>query len=305
MTKEAIKRKIKELRLKSKTVALSSVVVLGMHAAKAQSSMPEQNPKQDNKEMIAPTPKNNLEITPVEKHGIRAAAAATAMGLNTMEMFDLSNVTWDVEMANGISGCDVSDKIAASTAAGLPHNRDNHHCLAGVKAILRKAGINIDDCTGSAYKAAAKLRSMPDQFTEIKCDYSVLPYLPEGTVVVQDHGRGRDAPDGHIFVIKEENGKKVQRCGQRSQWQLPRNNRRGRTGQRYGKMSVFIPSGCTVDQETFAILYEKNCLKSEALAILAPRIEVVAEVENKLPQSSEQALQVNPQALKRQASRAE
>ncbi len=301
MTKQATKRKIDELRAKIKAAALTATVVLNMQTAKAQPNTPEQDPKQDNKEMIAPAPENNIEFTPEENLGIRAAAAAAAMGLNTMEMFDLKNVEWNAEMASGISGSETSDRIAAKAATNRT-NKDERHCLAGVKSILRSSGINIDNCGKHAYMAAAYLRNMPDKFTEIKCDYSVLPYLPEGTVVVQDHGKGKDAPSGHIFVISEERGKKVQRCGQSSQWSLPENDSRGRSGQHYGKMSVFVPTSCMIDERTCYILYEKGCLNPDVAEILAPRIAKLDKIDNELSDNLHDTLQVTPQMIRTRLS---
>ena len=304
MTKEATKRRIDSLRAKLRAAALTATVVLGMNA-KAQPNMNKQDPKQDDTEMIAPAPQNGLEVVPEERPSIRAAAAASAMGFNTLEAFDLSNVTWDVEMANGISGCETSNKIASCISAGLGHNKDNHHCLAGVKAILRKAGVNIDNCGRSAYMAAAKLREMTDVFTEIKCDYSVLPYLPEGTVVVQGHGKNGEAKDGHIFVISEEAGKKVQRCGQRDQWQLPKNNNR-RTKRRmehYGNMSVFVPTDCLIDQETFAKLYDMGCVNPYINSMLTQKIAKLEEVDNGLTTNAQNTLQITPQMIEQKTQR--
>ena len=301
MTKQATKRKIDELRAKIKAAALTATVVLGMQAAKAQPASPEQDPKQDNKEMVAPAPKNDIEVTSEENLGIRAAAAAAAMGLNTMEMFDLKNVEWNAEMASGISGSETSDRIAAKAATNRT-NKDERHCLAGVKSILRSSGINIDNCGKHAYMAAAYLRNMPDKFTEIKCDYSVLPYLPEGTVVVQYHGKGKDAPSGHIFVISEERGKKVQRCGQSIQWSLPENDSRGRSGQHYGKMSVFVPTSCMIDERTCYILYEKGCLNPDVAEILAPRIAKLDKIDNELSDNLHDTLQVTPQMIRTRLS---
>lgn len=303
MTKEATKRRIDSLRAKLRAAALTATVVLGMNA-KAQQKVAQQDPKQNDTEMVAPAPQNGLEVVPEERPSIRAAATASATGVNTLgSLVNLKNFTWDVEMANGISGCETSDKIA-NHAVKVKCNTDNQHCYRGVLTILEEAGIHIDNPGLSAYMAIPKLRKMPE-FKEIKCDYSALPHLPEGTVVVQDHGKNGEAKHGHIFVISEENGKKVQRCGQRDQWQLPKNNNR-RTKRRmehYGSLHVFVPTDCLIDQETFAKLYEMGCINPELVSMLTEKVDKLEEVENGLTTSAQNTLQITPQMIERKTQR--
>lgn len=304
MTKEATKRRIDSLRAKLRAAALTATVVLGMNA-KAQPNMNKQDPKQDDTEMVAPAPQNGLEVAPEERPSIKAAAAATARGVNTLgALVNLTNVTWDDEMASGISGCKLSDDLN-DCATKVKCNTDNQHCYRGVMEIWKRAGIHINNPGLSAYMAIDKLREMPDLFTEIKCDYSALPHLPGGTVVVQDHGKNGEAKHGHIFVISEENGKKVQRCGQRKQWNLPKNNNR-RTQRRmehYGSMHVFVPTDCLIDQETFAKLYDMGCVNPDLVSMLTKTVGKLEEVENGLTTNAQNTLRITPQMIERKTQR--
>ncbi|MBR1648592.1 MAG: hypothetical protein IJ689_03225 [Alphaproteobacteria bacterium] len=267
---------------KLKALGLSALLFISSQIARAQSSDHVQDREQDLTESRADTSANTIKITPAApKNGIRAAAANLAMdvdfmsnflmeeGENALENFEVAGVEWSRAMAQGIEAGEFNRMVSSCTNAGIPFNRDGHHCYAGVKAILRKAGINLEGA--HAYEAAAQLRAHPD-FVELKCDYSVLPCLPEGTIVVQDHGRGRQAPDGHIFVTKKENGTMVQKCGKT--YNLPQDDFRSRrTGEHYGQLSVFLHKSCTLGLETLANLYERGCFKNSAEDMLIPVLQ--------------------------------
>ena len=258
-----------------KTLLLSVLTMATTHLAKAQQESAARDPNTFNVEQSADTVRN-----PIVKNsdtGLRAAAAELAMdvdfmsnflieeGENTLSNFNLSNITITEEVADGIEAGKMStslNRYALTTNSG---NSDGKHCYRGTKNILNKYGISL---TGDhAYEAVDQLRKIPE-FTEIKCDYSMLGYLPGGTVVGQ--GKGTTA-SGHIFVIGEQNGRKVQRCGRT--YQLPTSNRRGSSGQRYGGLYVFVPSDCKLSLDATADLYTKGCFNTPPEEFLLPLLE--------------------------------
>lgn len=272
------KREIKSSSGKAsrwKTLLLSVLTLATSHLAKAQQESSTHTPDTFKTEQSADTVYN--PIVRNSDTGLRAAAAELAMdvdfmsnflieeGENTLSNFNLSNITITEEVADGIEAGKMSTSLNRYALTTNYGNSDGRHCYRGTKNILNKYGISL---TGDhAYEAAEQLRKIPE-FTEIKCDYSMLGYLPGGTVVVQ--GKGTTA-SGHIFVIGEQNGRKVQKCGRT--YQLPTSNRRGSSGQHYGDLYVFVPSDCKLSLDATADLYSKGCFNISPEEFLLPILE--------------------------------
>ncbi len=210
-----------------------------------------------------PQATNNKKSNAVDNEtGLKAAAAELAgnadfmanflveEGENIAKNFDMKNFDLTADMTKGIengNSCEDLNRFALSSNTGNP---DGQHCYRGTKDILKNVGINLSGA--NAYEAVGQLRALP-QFTEIKCNYDMLPYVPKGSVVVQGKGNTKS---GHIFVVSQDaNGNKFQRCGRT--YPLPTSNLRSRrSGQRYGGLYVFIPSDCKLDFETTLNLYK-------------------------------------------------
>lgn len=281
---------------KWKTLLISTLTLATTHFAKAQQEYNTQDQNTFKTEQNAPRPKAhdnssdvyNLTSTdstvntvnaqkPVGDTGLRAAAAELAMdvdfmsnflieeGENTLGNFNLQDITLTEDMADGIEAGKSSstlNKYALTTNIG---NSDGKHCYRGTKNILNKYGISLSG--NHAYEAIGQLRNIPE-FTEIKCSYEMLKYLPGGTVVVQDKGT---TASGHIFVIGEQSGRKVQKCGRT--YELPTSNRRGSSGQHYGGLCVFVPSDCKLSLDLTAELYAKGCFNTPPEEFLLPILE--------------------------------
>lgn len=86
------------------------------------------------------------------------------------------------------------------------------YCYRGVKRMFNLAHLGKMDGR-SAYMAKAYLDKNP-HFVRINCNVSDLKYLPTGTVVVFDKGKRGIRPHGHIGVLDEVKGKKVERSGE-------------------------------------------------------------------------------------------
>ena len=188
-------------------------------------------------------------------------------GENIAKNFDMKDFDLTAEMTKGIengSSCEDLNRFALSSKTGNP---DGHHCYRGTKDILKNVGINLSG--ENAYEAVGQLRALP-QFTEIKCDYDMLPYVPKGSVVVQGKGNTKS---GHIFVVSQDtNGNKFQRCGRT--YPLPKSNLRNRrSGQRYGGLYVFIPSDCKLDFETTLNLYREGNFNISAEDMIYQRLK--------------------------------
>lgn len=257
-----------------KTLLVTALTLATTHFAKAQQEPSAQDPDTVKTEQTANKPQ-----TPAKNNdtGLRAAAAELAMdvdfmsnflieeGENTLSNFNMRNITLTEDVADGIEAGEQSTKLNRYALTTNYGNSDGRHCYRGTKNILSKNGISLEG--SHAYEAVEQLRNLP-QFTEIKCDYSMLGYLPGGTVVVQ--GKGTTA-SGHIFVIGEQNGKKVQKCGRT--YQLPTSNRRGSSGQHYDGLYVFVPSDCKLSLDATADLYSKGCFKTSPEDFLLPILE--------------------------------
>lgn len=283
-----------------KTFLFSALTIASTHFVKAQQTEKEYDPNIAQTEQTVPLPEsrslsqkggadgdfyvtakkdtlkggNANAKTPNNDTGLRAAAAELAMdvdfmsnflieeGENVLSNFNMQGVTLTEDMADGIEAGEGSarlNKFALTTNYG---NSDGRHCFRGTKNILNKYGISLSG--EHAYEAVDQLRAIPE-FTEIKCDYDMLGLLPGGTVVVQGKGTTNS---GHIFVIGEQNGRKVQKCGRT--YQLPTSNRRGSSGQRYGGLYVFVPSDCKLSLDLTADLYARGAFSVSPEELLLP-----------------------------------
>ena len=236
----------------------------------------EQTVGKKNAQQVTNNKKSN---TADNETGLKAAAAELAgnadfmanflleEGENIAKNFDMKDFDLTAEMTKGIengSSCEDLNRFALSSKTGNP---DGHHCYRGTKDILKNVGINLSG--ENAYEAVGQLRALP-QFTEIKCDYDMLPYVPKGSVVVQGKGNTKS---GHIFVVSQDtNGNKFQRCGRT--YPLPKSNLRNRrSGQRYGGLYVFIPSDCKLDFETTLNLYREGNFNISAEDMIYQRLK--------------------------------
>ncbi len=192
-------------------------------------------------------------------------------GENRFDNFNFSNEPMTEEILSELEESDFCNKLQAA-GKKCRSNYNGRLCYHGTKDILRSVGISLSG--RHAYMASSQLEKL-DEFVEVNCSYAMLKHCPNGTIVVQEKG---STTSGHIFVIGENNrGEKVQWCGR--EYKLPVNNRRGSTGQKYGKLRVFIPADCLTSFDLTADLYEKGCFKNTVEDMLIP---VIKKQENDL-----------------------
>ncbi len=204
-------------------------------------------------------------------------------GENRFSNFNFKNIPMSEEVLSGLEESDFCNTLQ-NVGKKCRSNSNGKLCYHGTKDILRSVGISLYG--RHAYMASSQLEKL-DEFVEVDCTYAMLKHCPNGTVVVQEKGT---TASGHIFVIGENNqGEKVQWCGR--EYKLPVNNRRGTTGQKYGKLRVFIPSDCITSFDLTADLYEKGCFKNSVEDMLIPAIK---EQENDLKNRKVITTKANP-----------
>ena len=192
-------------------------------------------------------------------------------GENRFANFNFENRPMTEEILSELEESEFCDKLQTA-GKKCRSNYNGKLCYHGTKDILSSVGISLSG--KHAYMASTQLEKL-DEFVEANCSYAMLKYCPNGTVVVQEKG---STISGHIFVIGENSrGEKVQWCGR--EYKLPANNRRGSTGQKYGKLRVFIPADCLTSFDLTADLYEKGFFKNPVEDMLIP---VIKKQENDL-----------------------
>lgn len=192
-------------------------------------------------------------------------------GENRFANFNFEDVPMTEDILSELEESEFCNKLQTA-GKKCRSNYNGRLCYHGTKDILGSVGISLSG--KHAYMASAQLEKL-DEFVEVNCSYAMLKHCPNGTVVVQEKGT---TTSGHIFVIGENSrGEKVQWCGR--EYKLPVNNRRGSTGQKYGKLRVFIPADCLTSFDLTADLYEKGFFKNPVEDMLIP---VLQKQENDL-----------------------
>ena len=192
-------------------------------------------------------------------------------GENRFANFNFGNQPMTEEILSELEESDFCNKLQTA-GKKCRSNHNGKLCYHGTKDILRSVGISLYG--KHAYMASSQLEKL-DEFVEVNCSYAMLKHCPNGTVVVQEKG---STASGHIFVIGENSrGEKVQWCGR--EYKLPVSSRRGSSGQKYGKLRVFIPADCLTSFDLTADLYEKGFFKNPVEDMLIP---VLQKQENDL-----------------------
>ncbi len=156
--------------------------------------------------------------------------------------FDLKGRTFTADELAEIGQCELSEQIQKTaqktSKRGLPKKGQQTYCLSAVKSFFAQNGITID-AQRFAYRAVSGFQSN-ENFTEVEADMSNFRSLPDGAVIAWEKGTTRY---GHI-AMKIGNKEFCDFV-----YNLRTNNRRGSSGQRYGKPHIFILKDMTFSKE--------------------------------------------------------
>ncbi len=173
---------------------------------------------------------------------------------NTAGNFNLNGRKWTEEELQMIGQCPLSKKIIDTAQdkakRGAPKGGQQTYCLGAVKSFFSQNGINID-AQYYAYRAVEGLQNN-ENFTELEVDMDKTHSLPDGALMAWEKGTTRY---GHIAM----------KVGSKEYcdfvYNLRTHNRRGSTGQRYGKLHVFILKDMVFSKELTEKLISEGRLK--------------------------------------------
>ena len=147
--------------------------------------------------------------------------------------FNLEGRTFTAEELAEIGQCELNEQIQKTAQKtdkrGVPKKGQQTYCLGAVKSFFAKHGITID-AQRFAYRAVTGFQAN-ENFTEVEAEMNNFRSLPDGAVIAWEKGTTRY---GHV-AMKIGNKEFCDFV-----YNLRTHNRRGSSGQRYGKPHVFI-----------------------------------------------------------------
>ncbi len=233
-------------------LALVSATLTGSGSAPA-APLPSSSPKSPNTETVTP-PKPTSHVITAEEMQELMADNLIASHKNTAGNFNLSGRKWTEEELQMIGQCPLSEKVIDTAQdyakRGAPKKGQQTYCLGAVKSFFSRNGITID-AQRFAYRAVEGLQNN-EHFTELEVDMKKTHSLPDGALMAWEKGTTRY---GHIAM----------KVGSKEYcdfvYNLRTHNRRGSTGQRYGKLHVFILKDMVFSEELTEKLIAEGRLK--------------------------------------------
>lgn len=233
-------------------LALLSTTLTGSGSAPA-ATTPSPTKNDNRTEHVVPARQSSQLITAEEMQDL-IADNLVASHKNTAGNFDLNGRKWSEEELQMIGQCPLSEKIIDTAQdnakRGAPKRGQQTYCLGAVKSFFSQNGITID-AQRFAYRAVEGLQNN-EHFTELEVDMNKTHSLPDGALMAWEKGTTRY---GHIAM----------KVGSKEYcdfvYNLRTHNRRGSTGQRYGKMHVFILKDMVFSEELTEKLVAEGRLK--------------------------------------------
>lgn len=254
MEKQTLWQKVKDkVRRGSIKLALLSATLLGNGSATAATSSPSAPEENSTKtEKVTKTASKDW-IAPMNMDELLAEQLVDE-GQNLIGNFNLEGRAFSPEELQQIEQCELNQKIINTAMKqarrGAPKKGQQTYCLGAVKDFYADNGIIID-AQRYAYRAVEGLKKN-DNFSGISVKMSDFDNMPDGALIAWEKGTTRY---GHIAM----------KVGQKEVcdyiYNLRQHNRRGSTGQRYGKPHIFILKQMGLSEELAQKLIKEGRLK--------------------------------------------
>ena len=286
MEKQSLWQKVKDkIRHGSIKLALLSTTLLGNGSVNvsANTTSPDQNPTK--KELASAKPVQE-KVATIDMDKL-IAEQLMAEGQNIIGNFNLEGREFGPEDLQMIEQCELNQDIIATAQKnarrGAPKKGQQTYCLGAVKGFFSANGITID-AQRFAYRAVEGLQKN-ENFSEINVKMSDFPNMPDGALMAWEKGTTRY---GHVAMKVGEK----EFCDYI--YNLRTHNRRGNSGQRYGKPHIFILKQMGVSAELAKKLIKEGRLKDSVKRhmIALNKIENMRyklDVQDLLPQRLEAA----------------
>ena len=186
-------------------------------------------------------------------------------GKNIAGNFNLDGRTFTAEELGEIGQSELNEKIQETAKKiakrGVPQKGQQTYCLGAVKSFYAKHGITID-AQRFAYRAVTGFQNN-ENFTEVGVEMENFKSLPDGTVIAWEKGT---TSYGHVAM----------KIGSKEfcdfVYNLRTHNRRGSSGQRYGKPHTFILKNMPFSKKLTKKLIEEGrldpSLEKQTLAMI-------------------------------------
>ena len=253
MEKQSLWQKVKDkIRHGSIKLALLSTTLLGNGSVNinAAPTSPDNNPTK--KEISSAKPVHN-KVATIDMDEV-IAEQLIEQGQNIIGNFNLEGRDFGPEDLQMIEQCELNQDIIATAQKnarrGAPKKGQQTYCLGAVKGFYSTNGIIID-AQRFAYRAVDGLKKN-ENFSEINVEMANFPSMPDGALMAWEKGTTRY---GHIAMKVGEK----EFCDY--VYNLRTHNRRGNSGQRYGKPHIFILKQMGVSEELAKKLIKEGRLK--------------------------------------------
>ena len=179
-----------------------------------------------------------------------------ASGQDVIGNFNLEGREFSPEELQMIKQCEqslgVMQTAKKKSKTGRPTPGQQTYCLGAVKEIYALNGIYIA-ADRFAYRAVTGLQQN-DEFVELNVPICNFRYMPDISIMAWEKGTTRY---GHVAI----------KIGEKEYcdyvYNLRKNNRRGSSGQRYGKCHVFVLGKMGLGEDLLRTLVKEGRLKDE------------------------------------------
>ncbi len=267
MKKNSLWQKIKDKFChKFIKLAILSLPILGTNAGENTSPLPSSDIAKNKaltEKSVSPSRQNNF--VPLNSDEIIAQKLLSEKQ-NIIGNFNLNDREFSAEDLSRIQQCPLNEQIIKTAKKnakrGVPGSGQQTYCLGAVKEFYSANGIIID-AQRFAYRAVDSLQTNSN-FTEINVNISDFASMPDGALMAWEKGTTRY---GHIAM----------KIGNREYcdyvYNLHTNNRRGRTGQRYGKAHVFLLKQMPLTEDFTRKLIAEGRLKDDVRKRIEAKIK--------------------------------